>query len=48
MKTPSRDRCLICDDDSELIRAGAKFAKAEQHEKQGSAHDISIQYWLQK
>ena len=48
MKSPSRDRRLICDDDSELIRAAAKLAKAEHHQKLGWTHDILIGYWLQK
>jgi len=35
MKTPSRDKCLICDDDSELNRAAAKLAKAEKYQTRG-------------
>lgn len=39
MKTPSRDRRLICDDDSESIRS---TAKAEMHQKNGVNIELLI------
>lgn len=39
MKTPSRDRRLICDDDSESIRS---TAKADMHQSAG----WTMSYWL--
>lgn len=48
MKIPARDRCLICDDDSDLIRSAAKPTKAEHHQTQGRTHDIPTGYWLQE